>query len=70
MPMIGLKKCYICAQSNITRKPFRNIEHKSKILKLIHSDVCDLKKVESHVGNKYFLTFIDECTRYTHVYSL
>ena len=34
----------------------------------VHSDVCGPMLVSSFGGSQYFLTFIDDCTRYTHVY--
>ena len=41
-----------------------------KPLELIHSDICDLKLVQNKEGKKYFITFIDDCTRYCYVYLL
>ena len=37
---------------------------------MIHSDTCDLKYVQTRRGKKYFVTFIDDCTRYCNVYLL
>ena len=37
-----LDKCEICAQAKITRKPFPKVEHETKLLELIHSDICEL----------------------------
>ena len=37
---------------------------------MIHTDICDMKSTPSHGGKKYFITFIDNCTRYCYVYLL
>ena len=37
---------------------------------LIRSDICDLKFVQIRGGNKYFITFVDDSTRYCYVYLL
>lgn len=39
-----------------------------KNLELVHSDVCEPFEVRSNRGNCYFLTFIDEFTRYVLIY--
>ena len=37
---------------------------------LIHSDVCDLKSNQTRDGYKYFITFVDDSTRFCYVYLL
>ena len=39
-------------------------------LGLIHSDLCDLKFAPTRGGKRYFITFIDDCTKYCYVYLL
>ena len=56
-------KCEICVESKITRTSFQSIERNSEPLELIHSDICDLKFIQTRGGKKYFLTLIDDCTR-------
>ena len=63
-------KCEICVESKLSRASFHNIERSTEPLKLIHSDTCDLKYVQTRGGKKYFVTFIDDCTRYCYVYLL
>lgn len=72
IPNIDLKseKCKTCMLTKITRNPFPNIERCSKVLDLIHSDVCDLHSTPSIGGKKYFVTFIDDFSRYCYVYLL
>ena len=63
-------KCEICVESKLTRTSFQSIERSSEPLELIHSDICDLKFIQTRGGKKYFLTLIDDCTRYYYVYLL
>ena len=39
-------------------------------LALIHSDICDLKFVQTKGGNQNFITFVDDSTKYCYVYLL
>ncbi|KAL0340193.1 UNVERIFIED_CONTAM: Retrovirus-related Pol polyprotein from transposon TNT 1-94 [Sesamum radiatum] len=54
----------------MAKVPFYSVERKTSPLELIHSDICDLKFVQTRGGKKYFITFIDDCTRYCYVYLL
>ena len=63
-------KCEICVESKLTRTSFQSIERSSEPLELIHSDIYDLKFIQTRGGKKYFLTLIDDCTRYCYVYLL
>ena len=56
--------------TRITRNPFPKIERTSKVLDLIHSNICDLYGTPNLGGNKYFVTFIDNFSRYCYVYLL
>ena len=46
--------------NNLTKQP----------LEIIHSDVCGPMNVDSIGGSKYFVTFIDDFSRYTTVYTM
>ena len=63
-------KCEICVESKLARTSFQSIERSSEPLELIHSNICDLKFIQTRGGKKYFLTLIDDCTRYCYVYLL
>ena len=64
------KKCETCVEAKLTKTSFQSIERSTEPLGLIHTDVCDLKMVQSRGGNKYFVTFVDDCTKYCYVYLL
>ncbi|GJY97913.1 zinc finger, CCHC-type containing protein, partial [Tanacetum coccineum] len=57
------KKYKTCMLTKITKKPFQNVKHKTKVLELIHGDLCDLYATPSLGNKKYFLTFIDDASR-------
>ncbi|KAH7844842.1 hypothetical protein Vadar_032277 [Vaccinium darrowii] len=63
-------KCETCVEAKLTRTSFRSVERSTEPLELIHSDVCDLKYVQMPNANKYFITFIDDSTKYCYVYLL
>lgn len=62
------EKCEICVQSKITKKPFSKNERSTQLLELIHSDICELNGVVTRGGKRYFITFIDDFSRFTYVY--
>ena len=62
--------CHGCALGKSTRNPFpKKSENKStRPLQLIHSDVCGPIHVPSIGGSRYFVTFIDDYSRYVTVH--
>ena len=66
----GLSKCQICATSKLTRKTCGPMTRKTKLLELIHSDLGDLKQTMTRGGKKFYVTFIDDYSRFTRVYLL
>ncbi|GJT64928.1 zinc finger, CCHC-type containing protein [Tanacetum coccineum] len=63
-------KCEICVQAKMKRKHFPKVDRQFEILELVHSDICELSGQLTRGGNRYFITFIDDCSRYTYVYLL
>ncbi|KAJ9559825.1 hypothetical protein OSB04_004985 [Centaurea solstitialis] len=62
--------CQTCVEAKLTRTSFRSIERSTNPLDMIDTDVCDMKSNPSRGGNKFFITFIDDCTKYCYVYLL
>ncbi|GJW44650.1 zinc finger, CCHC-type containing protein [Tanacetum coccineum] len=60
---VDTKKCKTCMLTKITKKPFQNVKRKTKVLELIHSDLCDMHAIPSFGNKKYFVTFIDDASR-------
>ena len=64
-------KCHSCVQSKQPRKPHKAAEERHLApLELIHSDLCEMNGVLTKDGKKYFMTLIDDSTRYCRVYLL
>ena len=57
-------KCEICVEAKHFKKPFKIVERSSELLELIHSDLGDFKNYMSRGGKKYYMTFIDDYSRY------
>ena len=65
------EKCQVCVESKFSKPPFHSVDNRlSEPLDLIHTYICDMKSIPSRGGNKYFITFIDDCSRYCYVYLL
>ncbi|GKE51921.1 zinc finger, CCHC-type containing protein [Tanacetum coccineum] len=64
------EKCKTCMMTKITKKPFQNVKHETKVLELIHNDLCDRHATSSLGNKKYFVTFIDDASRFCYVYLL
>ena len=67
---LGLSKCQICATSKLTKTTCGSVTRKTKLLELIHSDLGDLKQTLTRGGKKFYVTFIDDYSRFIRVYLL
>ena len=64
-------KCQVCVQVKQPRKSHKNAEARNLApLELIHSDLCEMNGVLTKGGKRYFMTLIDDSTRYCYVYLL
>lgn len=63
--------CARCAEGKHHKLPFKSMGNRSsELLDLVHSDLCGPMEKPSIGGSKYFVTFIDDASRMTHVYFL
>lgn len=62
--------CESCVVSKQTRKPFSASvdKHSSRVLELVHTDVCGPVTPVGLLGVKYFVTFTDDWSHFTAVY--
>ena len=64
-------KCYSCVQSKQPRKPHKAAEERNLApLELIHSDMCEMNGVLTKGEKRYFVTLIDDASRFCYVYLL
>ena len=61
-------KCEICVESKLTKRACHSVQRESELLSLIHTDLGDLKQTMTRGGKKYYVTFIDDCSRNTRVH--
>ncbi len=64
--------CQACIEGKRQRTSFLKDKttKASKLLELVHNNVCEPMKITSHGGARYFVTFIDNFSRKTNVYLL
>ena len=64
--------CESCIQGKIHRSPFptTGTERAEAPLDLVHSDVCGKINTKSLSGGEYFLTFVDDKTRFVWIFIL
>lgn len=63
-------KCKIWVEAKLSKILFHSVQRNTTPLELIHSDIYDLKFVQTKGGKKYFITFINNCTKYCYVFLL
>ena len=60
----------LCGESEFHKRPFKSIKRQTDLLEPIHSDLGDFKNNMSRGSKKYYITFVDNYSRYTMVYLL
>jgi hypothetical protein len=64
-------KCHVCVELKQTRKPHKAAEARNLApLELIHSDLSEMNGALRKGGTRYFMTLIDDCTRFCYIYLL
>lgn len=65
-----METCETCIKGKLSRLPFirHNDLYTTDNLEIIHSDVCGPFECDTLAGSKYYVTFIDDYSRYCHVY--
>ena len=65
----SLGTCEPCLMGKMTKTPFSGtMERATKLLEIIHTDVCGPMNIEARVAYRYFLTFIDDLSIYGYIY--
>jgi transposase InsO family protein len=60
-----------CVQSKQPQKPHKAAKERHLTpLQLIHSDICEMNGVLTEGGQRYFMTIIDDASKYCYVYLL
>lgn len=64
--------CEPCIEAKQTRKPFVVCPERraTRVLELIHTDVCGPVTPVGHDGSRYYVSFIDDWSRFTIIYTV
>ena len=61
--------CEPCLMGKTTKAPFNGtMKRANDLLEIIHTDVCGPMSIETRSGYRYFLTIIDDLSRYGYMY--
>ena len=52
----------------ITKRPHFQVERKTDLLELVHTDIFELGGMLTRGDNRYFITSIDDFSMFTYVY--
>jgi len=64
------KICEACIEGKFKRDSFPKMSETmtKRVLELVHTDICGLMQNTTPAGNRYFLTFIDDFSRFTAIF--
>ena len=61
--------CKPCLEGKMTMRPFKAKGYRAKeVLDLVHTDLCGSTPTSARGGYEYFITFIDDYSRYGYIY--
>ncbi|WRX12315.1 Integrase [Theobroma cacao] len=67
---VKLPTCEPCLAGKSSRKPFGKAKRATHLLEFVHSDICGPMNVKARNGASYFITFIDDYSRYGSIFLL
>jgi hypothetical protein len=71
LSIIKGSKCQSCVQFKQPQKPHKTVEDRHLApLELIHSDIYEMNGVLIEGGQRYFMTMVDDASRYCYIYLL
>ncbi|CAA0824494.1 Uncharacterized mitochondrial protein AtMg00300, partial [Striga hermonthica] len=63
--------CESCLEGKMTKRVFSSKGHRAEdVLGLVHSDLCGPMSIQARGGFEYFVTFIDDYSRYGYIFLL
>ncbi|RVW81914.1 Retrovirus-related Pol polyprotein from transposon TNT 1-94 [Vitis vinifera] len=60
--------CVNCIKGKQTKHTKKGATRSNELLEIIHTDICGPLSIPCFTGEKYFITFIDDLSRYGYVY--
>ena len=69
LDVTSLLVCEPCLEGNMTMRPFKAKGYRAKeVLDLVHTDLCGPMSTSARGGYEYFITFINDYSRYIYIY--
>ena len=68
LDMTDFQVCIECIKGKQIEKRKLGANRCTDVLELIHTDICGPFPIASWNGQRYFITFIDDCSRYGYLY--
>ena len=66
---VHFSQCESCLEGKLTKRSFGVKGNKAKeLLELVHTDICGLMNIKIRGGYEYYVTFIDEYSRFEYDY--
>ena len=66
----NINECVDCIKGKTTKHTKKGATRSTQLLEIIHTDICGPFDVPTFGGEKYFITFIDDYSRYCYLYLL
>lgn len=67
----NMEDCTVCLEGKVVRNPFPMKSSRTlQVMDLVHTDLCGPMREDSLGGAKYFIQFIDDCSRWSEVHFL
>jgi hypothetical protein len=66
--MSDLGPCIECAKGKQTSMRKYTVNRMTDVLELIHTDICGLFPTATRNSHVYFISFIDDYSRYDYIY--
>ena len=70
LDFIDLDVCVDCIKGKQTKHTKKGATRSEELLEIIHTNICGLFDSPSFGNEKYFITFIDDFSRYYYIYLL
>ena len=71
LDVTDLPDCEPCLEGKMTMRPFKVKGFRAKeVMDLLHTDLCGLISTSARGGYEYFITFIDDYSRYGYIYMM
>jgi len=70
LDFMDLNICVDCIKGKQTKHTKKGATRSTQLLEIVHTDICEPFDVNSFRKERYFITFIDDYSRYGYVYLL